>query len=105
MLERLVRRQFSPGPLPWQTEAEPPFFGKACRSGLRVISSQGAKSVGISERGKEIKRRRHRKARITQLKKRLEKASTSEKKEIADKIRKLTPGAEGIIATLGIEER
>ncbi len=61
--------------------------------------------MGISERGKEIKRRRHRKAKIAHLKKRLEKASISEKKVIAAKIRTLSPGAEGIIATLGIEER
>ena len=59
--------------------------------------------MGISERGKEIKRRRHRKAKMTQLRKRAAKATESEKVVIAAKIRALTPGAEGLIATLGLE--
>lgn len=39
------------------------------------------------------------------LKKRVEKATVSEKGFIAGKIRKLTPGAEGVIEKLGLEER
>lgn len=52
---------------------------------------------GISERGKEIKRRRHRRKKLTQLGKRLKKATVSEKAMIAAKIRNLTEGAEVII--------
>jgi hypothetical protein len=60
---------------------------------------------GISERHKEIKRRRHRRKKVTALKARLAKATVSEKHVIADKLRQLTPGAEKIIATWGMEER
>ena len=58
-----------------------------------------------SERSRELRRRRHRKEKITQLKQRVGKASASEKVVIATKLRKLTPGAESIIASLGLEER
>jgi hypothetical protein len=61
--------------------------------------------VSGSERSRELKRRRHRQEKITQLKQRVPKASTSEKVAIANKIRKLTPGAEAIIGSLGLEER
>ncbi len=52
---------------------------------------------GISERAKEIKRRRHRRRKLVQLGKRLKKATVSEKSMIAAKLRNLTPGAEIII--------
>jgi hypothetical protein len=52
---------------------------------------------GISERAKEIKRRRHRRRKLEQLGKRLKKATVSEKGMIAAKLRNLTPGAEIII--------
>jgi hypothetical protein len=39
------------------------------------------------------------------LKRRVEKASVSEKVHIAEKIRKLTPGAHEVIAHWGLEER
>lgn len=52
---------------------------------------------GISERAKEIKRRRHRRRKLEQLGKRLKKATVSEKSMIAAKLRQLTPGAEIII--------
>ena len=52
---------------------------------------------GISERGKEIKRRRHRRKKLGLLAKRLKKATVSEKSLIAAKLRRLTPGAEVII--------
>ncbi|HEY2893596.1 MAG TPA: DUF6800 family protein [Pirellulales bacterium] len=52
---------------------------------------------GISERGKEIKRRRHRRKKLQLLSKRLKKATVSEKGMIAAKLRELTPGAEVII--------
>lgn len=60
---------------------------------------------GIIQRHRELRRRRHRKKKMTILKRRAAKATTSEKVIIASKIRRLTPGAEVIIATLGLEER
>lgn len=50
------------------------------------------------ERTRELRRRRHRKAKLINLKKRAEKASKSEKAVIATKIRRITPGAEQLIA-------
>jgi hypothetical protein len=60
--------------------------------------------VGISERGKEVKRRRHRRKKLAQLAKRLKKATVSEKSLIAAKIRNLTPGAEVIIDSWQLRE-
>jgi len=60
---------------------------------------------GIIERHKELAKRRHRKKKLKVLKRKAAKATISEKAHIATKIRKLTPGAEVIIATLGLEER
>lgn len=59
---------------------------------------------GISERGKEIKRRRHRRKKLKQLGTRLKKATVSEKGMIAGKVRNLTPGAEVIIENWGLRE-
>ncbi len=61
--------------------------------------------MGSSERMKELRRRRHRKVKMGQLKKRAEKASASEKNVIAQKIRRLTPGADEIISRWGLEDR
>jgi hypothetical protein len=52
-----------------------------------------------------LKRRRHRKKKLTILKRRAAKATPSEKSHIAAKIRKLSPGGEVIVANLGLEER
>ena len=60
---------------------------------------------GISDRKQEMKRRRHRKKKITTFKRKLKKATASEKTVIAEKIRQMTPGAEVIIANLGIEDK
>jgi hypothetical protein len=60
---------------------------------------------GISDRKQEIKRRRHRRKKLTKFQQRLKKATVSEKGQIAEKIRKMTPGAELIIKTLKLEER
>ena len=57
-----------------------------------------------SERRRELRRRRHRKGKVTQLKKKAEKANGSEKPIIADKLRGLTPGANIIIKELGLEK-
>ena len=61
--------------------------------------------VGISERNKEIKRRRHSRKKLRQLGKRLEKATVSERVVITEKIRALTPGGEVIVERWGLEER
>lgn len=60
---------------------------------------------GISERAKEIKRRRHRRKKLLQLGKRLKKATTSEKVVIVHKLRNLTSGAEVIIERWQLTER
>ena len=52
---------------------------------------------GISERGKEIKRRRHRRKKLNLLAKRLKTAKVSERPMIAEKVRQLTAGADVII--------
>jgi hypothetical protein len=54
---------------------------------------------------KEVKRRRHRKQKLVKLQSRLKKATTSEKLVMAEKIRKLTPGCDGLIARMGLEDR
>ena len=60
--------------------------------------------MGCSERRKEIKRRRKRRGRLTQLKSRLTKATTSEKGEIARKLRAISPGAEVLIENWELAE-
>ena len=58
-----------------------------------------------SERRKEIKRRRHRRKKLTHLAKRLDKATVSEKVTIAEKVRALSPGSEVIVNNWGLKER
>jgi hypothetical protein len=60
---------------------------------------------GIIQRHRELRQRRHRKKKLKILKRRAAKATPSEKSHIAAKIRRLTPGAEVIVTTLGLEER
>jgi hypothetical protein len=60
---------------------------------------------GISDRKQEMKRRRHRKKKLLTFKRKLRKANASEKSVIAEKIRKMTPGAEIVIANLGLEDK
>ena len=59
----------------------------------------------ISERQKEIKRRRHRRKKLAQLSKKLEKATVSEKAVIAEKLRSLTPGGKQLIEAWGLIKR
>ena len=59
----------------------------------------------LSERSKEIKRRRHRRKRIAQYASKLEKASVADKVTIAAKLRAMTPGSEVIIKNWDLEER
>jgi hypothetical protein len=58
--------------------------------------------MSISERKKEIRRRRKRREKLTHLKKRLGKATKSEQVEMARKIRDMTPGAEVVISNWGL---
>ena len=60
---------------------------------------------GISNRMKEVKRRRHRKQKLAKVQSRLKKATTSEKLALAEKIRRMTPGCEGVISRMGLEDR
>jgi len=60
---------------------------------------------GILQRDRELRRRRHRKKKVQILKRKATKSNPSEKAIIAAKIRRLSPGAEVIIANLGLEER
>ncbi len=60
---------------------------------------------GISNRMKEIKRRRHRRKKLTKFESNLKKATTSEKLTMAVKLRKMTTGCEGLIARMGLEDR
>jgi len=60
---------------------------------------------GISNRMKEVKRRRHRKHKVAKFRSKLKKATTSEKLVMAQKLRKMTPGCEGLISVMGLEER
>lgn len=54
-----------------------------------------------NERGKEIKRRRHRKVKVAQYAARVEKGSLSKEDAVA-KLRKLTVGSEQQIENLGL---
>jgi hypothetical protein len=71
----------------------------------RLLTGRSAAVGGISDRKQEIKRRRKRRAKITHFKHKLKKATTSEKLVMAEKIRRMTPGAETIITDLALEER
>lgn len=57
------------------------------------------------ERNKELRRRRKRRAKYDKFKKKLDKATVSERKVIAVKLRGMTSGAEVLIAAWGLEER
>jgi len=60
---------------------------------------------GIRDRHQEIRRRRKRRQKLSLFKKRLKKATVSERTVMADKIRSMTPGAEVIIEAWGLKER
>lgn len=55
-----------------------------------------------SERRRELRRRRHRKKQVARLLKRAENDSSA-KVAVAEKLRKLTPGAEVLIAAHKLE--
>ncbi|MEO8493633.1 MAG: DUF6800 family protein [Planctomycetota bacterium] len=58
-----------------------------------------------SERQREIRRRRTRQHKMGIWKRRAATATVSEKAILAEKIRKITPGAEELITRLALEER
>ena len=60
---------------------------------------------GINNRMKEIKRRRHRRQKLVKMQTKLKKATTSEKLVLADKLRRMTTGADVLIARMGLEDR
>ncbi len=60
--------------------------------------------MGCSERQKEIRRRRKRHKQFDNLRKRLAKATASEKLEIIRKLRAMTPGSETVIASWKLAE-
>ena len=60
---------------------------------------------GISNRMKEVKRRRHRRKKLVKFQSKLKKATTSKKLAMAEKLRKLTSGCETLIARMGLEDR
>lgn len=57
-----------------------------------------------SERERELRRRRKRKHKMNLIKKRLKKATASEKEVLAEKIRKMTPGSKQLIESLGLKK-
>ncbi|HEX3996933.1 MAG TPA: DUF6800 family protein [Pirellulales bacterium] len=60
---------------------------------------------GISDRKQEIKRRRHRRKKLEIVKRRLKKSTASERSLFVEKIRKMTPGCDVVVANLGLAER
>jgi hypothetical protein len=85
-----------------QRDAQP---GKIGLSDTRAKDFERSHVGGISERMKEVKRRRHRREKLKKFQTRLKKATTSEKAMIAEKIRRLSPGAEQVIENLGLVKK
>ena len=61
--------------------------------------------MSLSERKQELKRRRHRRKKLKVFARKLEKATVSEKTVIAEKIRRLTPGCEVLVANWELEKK
>jgi len=59
--------------------------------------------VPISERKKEIRRRRKRRENYADMKAKLPKADTAAKTKIVEKLKKLTPGADDLIKAWGLK--
>ena len=58
-----------------------------------------------SERQRELRRRRHRKQKVAKLQKKLQTGSAGDKGLVAEKLRRLTPGAEEIISRWGLADQ
>ena len=72
---------------------------------VKVVPNQGAALVSCSERKKELRRRRHRRKKVSILGRKLEKATVSERTVIAEKLRSLTPGGDEIVGRWDLEKR
>ena len=59
--------------------------------------------MSISERQKEIRRRRKRRINYAAMKAKLPKADANTKEKMCVKLRKLTPGADDLIKAWGLE--
>jgi len=59
--------------------------------------------VSISERKKEIRRRRKRRENYADMKAKLPKADAVTKTKIVEKLKKLTPGADNLIEAWGLK--
>lgn len=77
-------------------------FGLCSKNGIQ--KNRKKTTVARSERQKEIQRRRHRRTKIKHLKKKIPRATVSEKAAIAEKIRRLTSGSEEIIAHTDLKD-
>ena len=60
---------------------------------------------GVSNRMKEVKRRRHRRQKLAKFNMKLKKSNTSEKLAMAEKLRKMTPGCDVLIERMGLDDR
>ena len=60
--------------------------------------------MSSSERQKELRRRRHRRKKLTKLQEKLHKGNPSDRAPIAEKVRQLTPGAEVVIKQWGLKD-
>ena len=61
--------------------------------------------MSCSERKRELRRRRHRRKKVSTFARKLKKATVSERGVIAEKLRALTPGCEEIVARWELEKR
>lgn len=61
--------------------------------------------MSISERRKELKRRRHRRKKVALFARKLAKATVSERAIIAEKLRNMTPGGQEIVDAWELEKR
>ena len=59
--------------------------------------------MSISERKKEIRRRRKRRENYTDMKAKLPKADAATKQKIVEKLKKLSPGADDLIKSWGLK--
>ena len=59
--------------------------------------------MSMSERKKELRRRRKRREKFTHMKSKLEKLDGPGKEKMAAQLRKMTVGAEGVIQAWGLE--
>ncbi len=60
--------------------------------------------MGISERKRELRRRRHRREKLKRLYRKFQSATTDQEREqIIEKVRKLTPGWLDVLRNWGVE--